>query len=358
MGVDARGPIFIVGTQGAGTTLLRLMLDSHEHIAIPQETGFMRAYNAHRWIPFKWSGRDWAKRLGWSREELDEELARFYDRLFMRYVEAQGKRRWGDKTPFHTFHIDNLVRLFGDCMFIGIIRHPAGSVASNMSRFGHTYNRASLQYLRYNSEIARQAVARPDRFAILRYEDLVLDPEPVMRPLLEWLGEPWSDKVLSHHEVQSSRGGRLTVEGLNRRDDPIDASRIGKWQTALDARTLRRIGRELGPLGEFYGYSMDEPAPVEPLRADGAPVIGGADIDARIDRFPALDLRTPVEVPNAERLYSPAHFGLRAVSRAPGHLRERTPARARTRTLRRAAAPLVRRLPPQVRRRLRAVAGG
>ena len=32
---ERRGPIFIMGAMGSGTTLLRLMLDSHERIAIP-----------------------------------------------------------------------------------------------------------------------------------------------------------------------------------------------------------------------------------------------------------------------------------------------------------------------------------
>ena len=316
--MDARGPIFIIGTQGSGSTLLRLMLDSHEQIAIPQETGFMRAYNAHQWIPFKWSGRNWAKRLGWSREELDEELAAFYDRLFRRYAEGLGKRRWGDKTPYHTFHVDNMARMFPDAVFIAIIRHPAATVASNRSRFGHSLKRTTLQYFRYNKEIARQSAQRPDRIAVLRYEELVLRPEPALRQLLDWLGEPWSDSVLSHHEVQPGRGGRLEVEGRNRRDDPVDPSRIAKWERTLDASTRATVERELGRIGEFYGYSMSDAMALAPLRPDGALVVGGADIEARIDAFPDLDLLTPVEVPNADRLYNPGRLGLRTVQRAPG----------------------------------------
>ena len=69
-----RGPIFIIGSMGSGTTLLRLMLDSHRTVAVPHETGFMRIYNSMRFVPFKWTGRGWAKRLGWSDEELDEVL--------------------------------------------------------------------------------------------------------------------------------------------------------------------------------------------------------------------------------------------------------------------------------------------
>jgi Sulfotransferase family len=336
------GPIFIIGAMGSGTTLLRLMLDSHERIAIPPETGFMRAYNAHQFIPFKWSGRNWAKRLGWTRAELDRELAQFYERLFMRYVERHGKQRWGEKTPLHTFHIDDMARLFPDSVFVGIVRHPGGEVASTMSRFGHTLNRATYHYLRYTKELVRQAARYPDRFVVLRYEDLVLQPERALGELLDWLGEPWSDQVLAHHTVQSGRGGRLKVEGGNRVDEPIDTSRIAKWTHTLDPMARRRVARRLGGLGGFLGYSMDDAAALEPLRADGSLLAGGADVDARIDDFPGLDLRTQMSVPYAARFYHPRDLHLRPAEAAPAA----APGPTR---LRRAAAPVVRRLPTGVR---------
>jgi hypothetical protein len=233
---------------GSGSTLIRLILDSHPNIGIPQETGFMRAYQAHQFIPLKWSGRNWARRMGWSREELDVELARFYERIFTRYIEAQGKGRWGDKTPLHTWHVDAMARLYPDAQFIGMMRHPGGSVGSNMHRFGHPYNRAVTHVGRYDREIARQAAHHKKRFAIVRYEELVLRPEPVLRELLDWLGEEWSDLVLQHHEVQTARGGRLVVEGTNRIDDPIDVSRIAKWHQRMSPLHRRSLGAQLGRL--------------------------------------------------------------------------------------------------------------
>jgi Sulfotransferase family len=351
-----RGPIFIIGAMGSGTTLLRLMLDSHPNIGVPQETGFMRAYNAHQFIPFKWSGRNWAKRLGWSREELDQELADFYHRLFMRYVEHHGKQRWGEKTPLHTFHIDDMARLYPDSQFVGMVRHPGGEVGSCVGRFNHTLDRATYHYLRYTKEIARQAAHYPDRFVIVRYEDLVLQPERAMRELLEWLGEPWSDQVLAHHTIQSGRGGKLTVEGKNRVDEPIDESRIEKWTRTLDGSARRKVQRRLGALGEFFGYSMQEPRRLDPLRDDGAQIIRGMDIDARIDRFPALDLRTPMPRPPAARFYHPRHLRLTSANEASIDTLARGPAVVRNGALRRVAAPVVRRLPSSARWRLRAVA--
>src|SRR3954463_2747471 len=76
------GPIFILGSQGSGSTLLRLMLDSHENIAIPQETGFLRLVAAHRWVPYWEFGDRWAERLGLTPEDLDRRLGEFYGGMF------------------------------------------------------------------------------------------------------------------------------------------------------------------------------------------------------------------------------------------------------------------------------------
>ena len=44
-------PIFIVGSMRSGSTMLRLILDSHPNIAVPPETGFMGAVAATKVIP-------------------------------------------------------------------------------------------------------------------------------------------------------------------------------------------------------------------------------------------------------------------------------------------------------------------
>ncbi len=308
-----RGPIFLVGAMGSGTTLLRLILDSHDRIAIPQETGFMRAYGAHQFIPFKWSGRNWAQRMGWSREELDEELRGFYEQIFRRYAERSGKARWGDKTPLHTWHVGEMARLFPDSVFVGVVRHPGAAVGSNMRRWSESTDAAISHYRRYTREVIRQAARRRRRFVLVRFEELVTHPEPVMRELLDWLGEPWSPAVLEHHAVQRARGGRLKVEGRSRADDPIDPARATRWQERLDARTRRRIEQRLGRLGEFLGYSFQDPAALAPLRPAGGHVVGGRAVHRRIDRFPDLDLRTPGTPPPADRHLHPGRVQPRPV---------------------------------------------
>jgi hypothetical protein len=308
-----RGPVFIIGAMGSGTTLLRLMLDSHEHIAIPHETGFMRGYKSLRFIPFKWTGYGWAYRLGWSKEEFDQELSKFFDHLFQRYVEQHGKRRWGEKTPLHTWHIDAMARIFPDAVFVGLVRHPGASTASNMKRFGQPLKKAVTHYNRYNKELARQAANYSDRFVVMRYEELLLHTEPVMRELLDWLGEPWSQRVLEHHIVHGEReaGSKYDrIEGKSKADEPIDASRLDRWATTMKPADRKVIARRLGRLGEYFGYSMDDPSRLDPLHHRESLLIGGEELKARFDGFSDLDLPTRMPVPMAEHYYNPRKFWL------------------------------------------------
>jgi len=297
------GPVFIIGAMGSGPTLLRLMLDSHEHIAIPHETGFMRSYRAMQFIPFKWTGRGWARRLGWTDEELDAELRVFYDKIFSRYATEHGAQRWGEKTPLHTWHVGAMARLFPDAVFIGMVRHPGASTASNMKRFHHRVNRMAIHYDRYTREVARQVIALPDRSVLVRYEDLVLRPEETMRELLDWLGEPWSDRVLEHHLVQGERSGR--VEGQSRADEPIDPSRIGKWKTTMRADHQRWLAERAARRAEFFGYGMDEPLPVAPFASAGGFVVYGPEIAERMKAFEDLELHVQRDVPIYDAPFDP-----------------------------------------------------
>src|SRR2546423_11787843 len=141
-------------------------------------------------------------------ETYNEKVLKYFDDVFTRYAEEHGKERWGEKTPLHTWHIGAMKRLFPDSVFVAIARHPGASVASIMRRFEWPLGETVYHYGRYNKEILRNAACHPRRMVVLRYEDLVLRTEPVMRELLAWLGEPWSARVLEHHAIQAERNYR------------------------------------------------------------------------------------------------------------------------------------------------------
>jgi hypothetical protein len=125
-----------------------------------------------------------------------------------------------------------------------------------------------------------------------------------MRELLEWLGEPWDPNVLEHHSVQGDRE-HDRIEGLSKADEPIRADRITRWTGELSEADQNLVRRRLTRIGEFFGYSFDDPGALEPLSPDGSLLFGSPDVEARMERFADLDLMTRGEVPLPERHLHP-----------------------------------------------------
>jgi hypothetical protein len=296
----SNGPIFVVGSNGSGSTLLRLVLDSHPNIAIPEETGFLRLAAMHRWVPYWRLGGDWYANLGLTEDELYAELAKFYGGLFASYAASRGKQRWGDKTPFHVWHLDLALRMFPDAMVVGIVRHPAAVVNSMRRRFRRSVNAGIPHWRRSNRQLLHAGAQLGERFALFRYEDLVTAPEPTMRALLGWLGEPWSDAVLAHHEVQPT----AESTGFTRTDRPIDTESIADWEGQLTRSELARLIDRAGELAEFLGYDPRRPTPTAEL---GTPLLSGTELARRmVQRGGHINWAPPVRREEDRMLKPPA----------------------------------------------------
>jgi hypothetical protein len=287
----AGGPIFIVGPMGSGTTLMRLIVDSHDNIAIAQETSIMRAYLAHKWIPFHRHGGEWYGRLGWSDDELDQRMHEFYGGMFERFAAQQGKARWGDKTPWHAWHLREIAALFPDAVFIAMVRHP-GAVATSVSeRFRQTWGGAVTHWVNTTTEQVQRGIELGDRLLMVRYEDLVTDPAVTLREVFAWLDEPWSDRLLEHDKVHAERGTAKKVEGATRSDKPIATDRIAAWVEDKTPEQLTVLSTKAGALAEFYGYDVADAAALAPMRAPGSThvkTLTGTELAARKAQFPLL----------------------------------------------------------------------
>ena len=240
-----QGPIFIIGAmRGSGTTLLRLMLDSHENIAISARRASCGPYRGDAVHPVHERG-----------PQLDEAASMVAGRADAGCASSttgcscatppSTARGASEKTPLHTWHVGAMARLFPDAVFVGMVRHLGASTVSNMKRFHHRVGAARPLTTATRGDRPPAAV-HPDRFVLLRYEDLVLRTEPSAARAARGLGEPWSESVLEHHVVQGAREHQR-IEGKSRADDPVDASRIDKG--SRPTRTRRRSS------GAGYGRS-------------------------------------------------------------------------------------------------------
>ena len=89
----------------------------------------------------------------------------------------------------------------------------------------------------------------------LRYEGLVADPEPTLRGLFEFLGEPWDAGVLRYHEdKQRNLAGESSAKQVAK---PIYATASGRWRRDLSEAQKAIVKDVAGPLLIELGYAAD-----------------------------------------------------------------------------------------------------
>jgi hypothetical protein len=250
-----RSPIFIVGCQRSGTTMLRLILDSHPRISCGPETRFLE--DMERIV-----GADW-KRLsqyGFPREEWLGRIAGFFDGIQGDYARSRGKSRWADKSPRYAMKLPFIMELFPDAQVVHVIRDGRDVAVSHRKRFGYwSCVKSAVKWPRYIAE-ATEAGRRlpPGQYHELRYEELVSDQEGTLRRLLDFLGEEWDPALLEFDKKSHDVPDRYHAQASSRRADEgtsaaVYTSRVGTYRKELDPamRLLFRLtaSRELKSLG-------------------------------------------------------------------------------------------------------------
>jgi hypothetical protein len=252
-------PIFLIGIHRSGTSLTRRMFNCHENIACPPESFFLQHYATLLRDNDSFLGFEG---MGFGREAALKELRRAAGRFHEAFRQAEGKPRWADKTPQYVFFVNELIEIFGpQAKFVVIFRHPFDIVTSIYHRRWRLMNFTDDLFentVLYVAEAHRQQLvflARyPEQTRPLFYEALCQAPDSSLKPLLEWLGEPWDPRMLDFAGGQHNRGtedpvvlGMHTIE-LN----------SGTWETLSDQQ-IRFLHEHLGAHAEALGYPVDLP---------------------------------------------------------------------------------------------------
>ena len=238
MSHHALRPIFIIGSPRSGTTLIRLILDSHPHISCGPETHFLGLME-------KIVGIHWATLRGYQFDKAywQRKIADFFTSFQEEYARSRGKTRWAEKTPTYTMHLPFIDGIFPNCQFVHIIRDGRDVVTSHRERWGFRRALTSINNWRIFVEAAQSfgRTASENRYHELKYEDLVNDPEPVTRRLFKFLDEPWVPDVLEFDKKDHHIGESYTDHVASRRTELKDQSLI--YKAAIGAGK-----RKLGPL--------------------------------------------------------------------------------------------------------------
>lgn len=295
-------PIFIVGSARSGTTMLSVMFDRHSRISVPPETRFFFEYIPHMWPDGRPGSREEmvdraliheaTGSLGLNREELLEQYSRYeadFPNLLRAMIEVyarkQGKVRQGEKSPNHILSVPLILKSFPSAKVICIYRDGRDSVLSMMRTPWMDGNprrfylfcehwMQSIEYMfRWQKEVS------PEQFTIVRYCDLLSDPERELRRLCDFVGEEFEsgqlDPKRKSEVVLPNDYDRRLKEKANR---SVDNSRAGAWRTDATQEEIWALNSVLGATLRSLGY------PDTSMK--GCPL--GTRILLQIKRFPFL----------------------------------------------------------------------
>jgi hypothetical protein len=275
----------VVGVGRSGTTLLRLMLDSHPELALPPETGFLPAIHERReeldaetladllvaapqWPDFHLDEAELRAELRRLRPFSAAAGARCFYRLYARRF---GKCRWGDKTPVHGRHMPAIQELLPEARFVHLIR-DGRDVALSLRPLWFAPGqdaRTLARYWRDGIEAARRDAPRLRHYIEFRYEELTAEPERVLTGVCDFLELSYTREMLAYPARAAARlaevrdqqqpGGPLVTRAERLGQHPFLASppradRAGRWRQAMSAAEVAEFEAVAGDLLAVLGY--------------------------------------------------------------------------------------------------------
>ncbi|HYP28610.1 MAG TPA: amino acid adenylation domain-containing protein, partial [Blastocatellia bacterium] len=288
--MEARNPpaVFVLSPPRSGSTLMRVMLGGHPRLFAPPELellGFKTLADRATELTGRYSfwlegtiraimqlrgcGAEEARRVMRECEDAGMTTKQFYASM----QESLGGRMLVDKTPSYSLDARVLKRAedyFDNALYIHLLRHPSGMIRSfedaklEQVFFRHRHNYTSREIAEIIWVISQEnilafleGIPRERQFRV-RFEELVKEPEKVMKGISEFLGlEPHEDmlKPYAEKEQRMTNGihplSKMLGDIKFHEHKQIDADAAERWKESDGAEELGDLTWELA---ERLGY--------------------------------------------------------------------------------------------------------
>lgn len=240
-------PIFLIGAERSGTTLLRLMLDSHSHLSwcyefeysvdlISNEGHWPTLEDYYRWLSTH-------RIFQATNFKIDYKLN--YPQLVNSFL-IQKKNREGKLLVGATVHrhFDRLLRIWPDAKFIHIVRDGrdvarscigmgwAGNVWTGIERWIETENLwADL----------KQSLPQEQQIEIT-YESLITNTSVTLTKLCDFMGIAFEPEMLDYHKMSSY--------------DLPDPKLLGRWKQKLSKKEIQLIESRISQMLVERNYQL------------------------------------------------------------------------------------------------------
>lgn len=301
-------PIFIVGNSRSGTTLMGSILGLNPDVFTFEELHFFGTL---------WSPSDRHKKLTLNQAEAlaakllaiqDEDVISHQDpqlfiaeahtmiarlnsknytatnilQTFLVYTaEKNGKNIPCEQTPRNVLYISELLELYSDCHIVNMVRDPRDVLLSQKYKWkirflganNIPYREAIRAWTNYHAitisqlwNVAINAAKKQEsnnRILTVRFEDLISQPENIIRQVCQFTGLEFVPGML---QVSQSEGGVSSHKKIAPGQKGIDSSATGKWKqgglTNTEIYLCQQITQENM---HIHNYTI-EPIKANPLR--------------------------------------------------------------------------------------------
>lgn len=221
-GFQQPGPVFIFGMPRSGTTLSEQILAAH-----PDVTALGERSNVSRAV----TGKGWPETaLTLDAASLRNQGRQVYDSMF---PDAGGRRLATDKSPGNYMLVGAIACMLPEARLVYVRRTPGDNAlslfersflrgvgyANDLAHIGAVY-RAHLQLMDHWISTCGLPIHTVD------YDQLVQDPEPHIRRLLDFVGLEFVPDCLAPHRVERN----VRTASVWQARQPISAGSVGRWR--------------------------------------------------------------------------------------------------------------------------------
>ncbi len=261
-GVD-ESPAFVVGFPRSGTTLSDQIIDSHPGARVLSEKPVVD--KVVDWVARHTVG--YPAGLESITPEAIADLRVTYNTMASSYVQVAPGELLVDRYPLNLVRLPAIWRLFPRARIVLALRHPCDVVLScYMQHFALNDAMASFLSIEdsarlYDSVMGLWRTCTEHlemKIHVLRYESLVENFAGEVRTLLDFLGLPWSDRVLHFAEHAKTRGD-INTPSYHQVTRGIYTDARERWRRY--AESMAPVLPVLAPWVEHFGYSLERHAP-------------------------------------------------------------------------------------------------
>lgn len=311
--------LFVLSSPRAGSTLFRVMLAGHKQIFCPPEISLLFFKDMQEWQKNVSFGQDFtwpAEGLHWALVELlnlePEEGWAEIERMvaenhtvpdvYNRIQSLADGRLLVDKTPPYAMDMETLRRaeqIFDDAIYVHLVRHPYAMMDSFLHvRLDQQFSSSLFDEPNPDPYIVAETIwatanrnlttflkdVDPARQRLVRYEDLVQEPERIMRDLCALMDLPYEPALITPYDGRRERmmGGIGDPNILTHTG--IDPTLADKWR---EITLPRRLDPSTKKLAEQFGYELPDnyeaPSGERPFLSTEQPETETAVTDINVD---------------------------------------------------------------------------